>query len=197
MQRTPKGSISLLWLTIHLLWISSVICQEAGNESSSSLSADCAHVVGATAQQSASSGLWTFSATVSSSETGWDKYADEWRVLSDQTGMVTVFGTRALLHPHVEEQPFTRSMSGVLVPETFHTVKLVARDSVLDYCGDAFELNIREIQSSAPSPSSVGDFLPPTTTSSSTAHHHHYASSRNDSFILFLLITVLACCWTT
>ena len=47
-----------------------------------------------------------FDVTLSHPDTGWDHYADGWRVeLADGT----VLGTRVLAHPHVEEQPFTRS----------------------------------------------------------------------------------------
>ena len=53
-----------------------------------------------------------FEVTVSHGDTGWDDYADGWRVeLADGT----VLGTRNLVHPHVEEQPFTRS-SSIAVP---------------------------------------------------------------------------------
>lgn len=41
-------------------------------------------------------------------DTGWDHYADGWRIEAEDG---TVIGTRELLHPHVEEQPFTRSLT--------------------------------------------------------------------------------------
>ena len=58
-------------------------------------------------------GIYSFSTTLSHPETGWDDYADGWRVeLEDGT----VLGTRVLAHPHSNEQPFTRSLSRVAVP---------------------------------------------------------------------------------
>ena len=54
------------------------------------------------------------SVTLSHPDTGWDHYADGWEVL-DAAG--NSLGLRTLLHPHVTEQPFTRSLSGVTVPE--------------------------------------------------------------------------------
>ena len=66
-------------------------------------------------------------ATVRHADTGWDHYADAWRVEGPDGA---VYGVRELLHPHVEEQPFTRSLSGVTVPEGIATVTLRARDSV-------------------------------------------------------------------
>lgn len=54
------------------------------------------------------------SVTLSHPDTGWDHYADGWRVeLEDGT----ILGTRELLHPHVEEQPFTRSLSVSGLPD--------------------------------------------------------------------------------
>ena len=70
---------------------------------------------------------WSFSVTVSHPDTGWDHYADAWEV-SLEDG--TMLGHRTLHHPHVEEQPFTRSLSGVAVPEGTRTVFVRARDSV-------------------------------------------------------------------
>ncbi len=57
---------------------------------------------------------WRISVTLSHGDTGWDHYADAWRV-EDENG--TVIATRELLHPHVEEQPFTRSLSAVMLPD--------------------------------------------------------------------------------
>ncbi len=72
-------------------------------------------------------GAWSFSVTLSHGDTGWDDYADGWRVV-DEGG--TVLGYRELLHPHVNEQPFTRSLSGVQVPEGVTRVFVEARTNV-------------------------------------------------------------------
>lgn len=70
---------------------------------------------------------WQFSVTLSHPDTGWDHYADGWQVeLADGT----VLGTRVLAHPHVQEQPFTRSLSGVVIPDGIDMVYLRARCSV-------------------------------------------------------------------
>ncbi|UWQ96285.1 hypothetical protein K3728_03305 [Rhodobacteraceae bacterium M385] len=75
-------------------------------------SADPAQVQDVTAAQSPSG--WRFDVTLSHADTGWEDYADGWRVeLADGT----IIGDRPLTHPHVEEQPFTRSTSGVPIPE--------------------------------------------------------------------------------
>lgn len=76
------------------------------------------------AQQSGD-GTWRFDVTISHPDTGWDHYADGWRVL-DMDG--SELGMRVLYHPHVEEQPFTRSLSGVRIPESTKQVQIQARD---------------------------------------------------------------------
>ena len=90
----------------------------------------CADVVHAEVERSGDA--FIVSATVRSADTGWDRYADEWRV---RTPDGEVLGTRVLAHPHVDEQPFTRSLSGVEIPESVASVVVVARDSVVGYCG--------------------------------------------------------------
>lgn len=68
---------------------------------------------------------WTFDVTIRHPDTGWDHYADGWRVL-DMDG--NELGMRVLYHPHVNEQPFTRSLSGVIIPEGTTQVQVQARD---------------------------------------------------------------------
>lgn len=74
-----------------------------------------------------SGSMWRFSVTISHGDTGWDHYADGWGVyLEDGTEL----GYRVLAHPHVNEQPFTRSLSGVIIPKGTTEVYILARDSV-------------------------------------------------------------------
>ena len=70
---------------------------------------------------------WRFDVTISHPDTGWDHYADGWRVL-DMDG--NELGLRVLHHPHVDEQPFTRSLSGVAIPAGTTQVQIEARCSV-------------------------------------------------------------------
>ncbi|MEM9577535.1 MAG: hypothetical protein AAF999_11040 [Pseudomonadota bacterium] len=76
------------------------------------------------ARQSAN-GTWRFDVTISHPDTGWNHYADAWRVL-DMDG--NQLGIRELAHPHVDEQPFTRSLSGVRIPQGVTRVQIQARD---------------------------------------------------------------------
>ncbi len=84
--------------------------------------ADPAEIVDVAARDTGSG--WSFSVTIAHGDTGWDDYADGWRVeLVDGT----VLGTRVLHHPHVDEQPFTRSLGGVGIPEGVDQVAIRAR----------------------------------------------------------------------
>ncbi|MDJ0637424.1 MAG: hypothetical protein QNJ20_01215 [Paracoccaceae bacterium] len=87
--------------------------------------ADDAVVENVEARQSGAA--WSFSVTLSHGDTGWDDYADGWRVVSEDG---TELGMRVLHHPHVTEQPFTRSLSGVEVPNGLSTVYIEARTNV-------------------------------------------------------------------
>ena len=60
-------------------------------------------------------GTWSFSVTIRHEDEGWDHYADLWVITDPETG--DVLGERVLAHPHVNDQPFIRSLSGVVLPE--------------------------------------------------------------------------------
>ena len=70
-------------------------------------------------------GAWTFNVTVAHTDEGWSHYADRWEVVAPDGRLL---GTRTLLHPHVREQPFTRSLSGVVIPEGVTRVIIRAHD---------------------------------------------------------------------
>ncbi len=99
--------------------------------------ADPAEIVGVEAT-SGSDG-WRFSVTLAHEDTGWDDYADGWRVeLSDGT----IVGDRPLAHPHVNEQPFTRSASGVAIPEGTDRVFIRARTNVDGWAEDTVPFSL-------------------------------------------------------
>ena len=84
-------------------------------------------------------GAYRFAVTVRSADTGWDKYADRWEVRDDSG---RVLGERVLAHPHVDEQPFTRSQFGIEIPAGIQTVTVAARDSVAGFCGELYEVAV-------------------------------------------------------
>jgi hypothetical protein len=97
-----------------------------------------ADVVGAEAFRE-SDGTWRFSVTVRHADEGWQHYADRWQV---ETPEGRVLATRVLLHPHEAEQPFTRSLGGVIVPPQVGEVVIRAHDSVHGDGGEVFRLTL-------------------------------------------------------
>jgi hypothetical protein len=84
-------------------------------------------------------GTWTFHVTVEHPDTGWEDYADGWDVVTPDGTVLkpdpdSQF-TRTLLHPHENEQPFTRSQSGIGIPEGVTKVRVRAHDLVDGFGG--------------------------------------------------------------
>jgi hypothetical protein len=84
--------------------------------------------------------IYQFDVSVLHADEGWDHYADKWDVVSPDG---TILGTRTLLHPHVDEQPFTRSLSELEVPSTFQEVKIRAHDSIHGYGGKVVTVDLK------------------------------------------------------
>ena len=89
----------------------------------------------------AADGTWRFDVTVRHADTGWDHYANRWDVLAPDG---TVLGTRTLVHPHENEQPFTRSLSGVSIPDGLRSVTIRANDSVHGVGGREIAVELSE-----------------------------------------------------
>ena len=82
---------------------------------------------------------FAFSVTLRHHDTGWNHYADKWEVVGVDG---TVYGTRVLAHPHVDEQPFTRGLSGVTIPGGINKVVLRAHDSIHKYGGKTITIDL-------------------------------------------------------
>ncbi len=82
---------------------------------------------------------WSVSVTLKHADAGWDHYADNWRV-TDGDG--NVLGDRVLHHPHVEEQPFARSLGGVKVPEGVTTLYIEAHDKVHGWTPNRLQIDL-------------------------------------------------------
>ena len=85
-----------------------------------------------------SPGVYSFDVTISSPDTGWKKYANAFRVKDGEK----VLGTRVLVHPHVNEQPFTRSFNRVKIPPGVEKVSVEAKDSVEGWGGKTRQVQI-------------------------------------------------------
>ncbi len=81
----------------------------------------------------------TFSVTLEHADQGWDHYADQWDVVTLDGSLLK---SRVLHHPHDNEQPFTRSLSGVLIPEGVNQVKIRARDKLHGYSEQEFIVDL-------------------------------------------------------
>ena len=83
--------------------------------------------------------IYRFDVTVRHNDTGWEHYANKWEVVAPDG---RVLGVRTLLHPHVNEQPFTRSLSGVKIPDGIDIVIIRAHDLVHEYGGKEIRVNL-------------------------------------------------------
>ena len=84
---------------------------------------------------------WSVNVTLKHGDTGWDHYADNWRVVD---GEGNVLGDRVLYHPHVNEQPFTRSLGDVTVAEGITTVFIEAHDKVHGWTPNRLKVDLNK-----------------------------------------------------
>lgn len=84
-------------------------------------------------------GTWRFDVTVSSTYDSPERYADGWRVVGPDG---TEFGFRLLTHHHANEQPFTRSQSGIAIPADVTTVTIEGRDLANGFGGGFLEIDL-------------------------------------------------------
>ncbi|MFQ5802802.1 MAG: hypothetical protein ACE5JQ_07915 [Candidatus Methylomirabilales bacterium] len=120
-QRAGKLILKILGLAIFLLPMGGVLSATAGK----------ADILAVEVTKSGG-GTYTFVVTVQHKDTGWDHYADRWEILSLDG---TMLAKRVLLHPHVDEQPFTRSLRGVTIPKGIRQVRIRAHDNVHGFGG--------------------------------------------------------------
>ena len=89
---------------------------------------------------------WTFHVTVRHPDTGWEDYADGWDVLLPDGTVILPDSssqfTRLLLHPHENEQPFTRSQSNIAIADDVTTVTVRAHDIVDGFGGQEIIVNL-------------------------------------------------------
>jgi hypothetical protein len=84
-----------------------------------------------------------FTVTVKHDDTGWDHYANRFEIIGADGKLLT---TRILRHPHVEEQPFTRSQGRVRIPHDIDSVEIRAGDLVHGLGGAAVTLAVPHVQ---------------------------------------------------
>ena len=83
-------------------------------------------------------GSWQVSVTLRHADAGWEHYANLWVV---ETLAGVELGRRVLFHPHDDEQPFTRSETVRIPPET-QKVRIRAGDNVNGLNGNVVEVDL-------------------------------------------------------
>lgn len=82
---------------------------------------------------------FTFAVTLSSPYDTPQRYADAFRVL-DESG--NELGVRILWHDHANEQPFTRSLTGVVVADSITRVIIQGRDQKYGWGGQTMTVDL-------------------------------------------------------
>lgn len=85
--------------------------------------------------------ICSFDVTVKHADTGWDHYANRWEIQSESG---KILATRILHHPHVDEQPFTRSLENVQLPNNITEVYVVAFDTNAEKSNPPYRVRIGE-----------------------------------------------------
>ena len=136
-QTRERAMKSIIRLTSITLWISSLVLVIL---SSLPAIAGGADVIDASAMRD-SNGRYTVTATIQHDDKDWKHYVNRFEVVSPEG---KVLGTRYIGHPHVHEQPFTRSAMSVRVPEGVREVRIRAHDKLHGFSGKEFILKLPE-----------------------------------------------------
>lgn len=91
------------------------------------------------AELSSSGGTYSMDVTVSSPYDSPERYADGWRVLAPDG---TVLGEHELMHDHASEQPFTRTQSGLEIPDDIEEVIVEGSDLENGYGGETVTIPV-------------------------------------------------------
>jgi hypothetical protein len=86
---------------------------------------------------------WSVNVTLQHGDSGWDHYADNWRVVD---GEGNVLGDRVLYHPHVNEQPFTRGLSDLEIPAEIATVYVIAHDKQHGWTSERMRIDLHPLR---------------------------------------------------
>ena len=83
---------------------------------------------------------YNIAVTIKHEDTGWDHYASGWRVYSPKGELLD---ERVLHHPHVKEQPFTRSLYGVEIPSEVTEIVIKANCSETKESKKGYSVKLR------------------------------------------------------
>ena len=140
--RVGRAARSLLLIAAFALASVAVACGDTGNSVPDSEGNVYPDVIGATVSRSGD-GTWRIDATISSPYDTADRYADAWRVRAVDGEVV--YGVRDLTHDHGAEQPFTRSLTGVVIPDDVNVVVVEGRDLVSRWGGATVTIELDSV----------------------------------------------------
>ena len=86
---------------------------------------------------------WSINVTLKHEDTGWDHYADVWRVIDKKENEL---GYRVLAHPHIEEQPVTRGFDRLIIHEDINTIYIQGHDNVHGWSSNKLKVMLTEVQ---------------------------------------------------
>ena len=92
-----------------------------------------------------SNGTWSFDVTVRHKDSGWDHYADLWLIVNPKNE--EILGKRVLAHPHVNEQPFSRSLSNVSIGDNIKMIEIRAKCNIHGFEGKRVLVDLEETES--------------------------------------------------
>jgi len=84
---------------------------------------------------------WQVAVSVLHDDSGWEHYADKWRVVDEQGKLLA---ERTMLHPHVDEQPFTRSLDSVVISKAIGVVYIEVHDTQSAWASQRVELDLSQ-----------------------------------------------------
>ncbi|MEX2548992.1 MAG: hypothetical protein WD638_02090 [Nitriliruptoraceae bacterium] len=82
---------------------------------------------------------WRLDATLSSPYDSPERYADAFRAAAPDG---TVLGVRELAHDHANEQPFTRSLTGLTIPDAVDQITVEGRDLEHGWGGETVTVDV-------------------------------------------------------
>lgn len=91
------------------------------------------------AELESTDGMWRLHATLSSPYDTPERYADAFRALTEDG---RVLGVRELAHDHANEQPFTRSLTDLQIPDGVERITVQGRDQRYGWGGATVELDV-------------------------------------------------------
>jgi peroxiredoxin Q/BCP len=85
-------------------------------------------------------GAWTIAVTLNHADIDRKHFADMWRVVSEDGQII---GTRELGHPH-KDQPFTRDLKNLSIPDSMPSVYIEAHDNVHGWTKEKFKIDLKK-----------------------------------------------------